>query len=229
VDRIVGPVDRDERLAEIAHGRLTGVSDVPFRHHDPQRPAIPKDHLAVADLVLQPAEGMGADGVVADAQLRLLGHLDLGDDAADGRVPPGKRDAGGLADQAASSVTPDEIVRPQRLAVGERDVDASVVLRDAPLIEHLDGTCVQTARTRPDEVLVGTPLDNGDVDARQCQLAGQHLHSTPPHSHSIVPSDRNALNPERKFFCARRRTVPPIRQKLALLISNGNFDDLRLS
>src|SRR5439155_20706109 len=39
-------------------------------------------------------------------------------------------DAGCLADQAASSVTPDEIVRPQRLAVGQLDVDAGGVLRE---------------------------------------------------------------------------------------------------
>ena len=43
---------------------------------------------------------------------------------------PGELDAGCLADQAASSVAPDEIVRPQRLAVGQLDVDAGVVLRE---------------------------------------------------------------------------------------------------
>ena len=32
---------------------------------------------------------------------------------------------------AASSVAPDEILRPQRLAVGQLDVDAGVVLREA--------------------------------------------------------------------------------------------------
>ena len=35
-----------------------------------------------------------------------------------------------LADQTASSVAPDEILRPQRLAVGQLDVDAGVVLRE---------------------------------------------------------------------------------------------------
>ena len=33
---------------------------------------------------------------------------------------------------------------------------------------------MQTARARADEVLAGAPLDNGDVDARQRQLARQH-------------------------------------------------------
>ena len=36
-----------------------------------------------------------------------------------------------LTDQTASSVAPDEIFRPQRLAVGQLDVDAGVVLREA--------------------------------------------------------------------------------------------------
>ena len=42
----------------------------------------------------------------------------------------GELDAGCLADQAASSVAPGEILRPQRLAVGQLDVDAGVVLRE---------------------------------------------------------------------------------------------------
>ena len=67
---------------------------------------------------------------LAKAPFRLLGHLDLGDQPARRRIPPGELDAGGLADQAASAVAPDEILRPQRLAVGELDVDAGVVLRE---------------------------------------------------------------------------------------------------
>jgi hypothetical protein len=51
------------------------------------------DHLVVADLVLQPAQGMDAEGVVADAPFRLLGDLDLGDQAAGRRIPPGELDA----------------------------------------------------------------------------------------------------------------------------------------
>ena len=43
------------------------------------------------------------------------------------------------------------------------------------------------------------------------------------YSHSIVRSDDNALNPKRKIFSSRRKTDSPIRQKFALLISNGNF------
>ena len=45
---------------------------------------------------------------------------------------------------------------------------------DTALIEDLDGARVQTARARAGEVLAGAPFDNGDVDARQRQLARQH-------------------------------------------------------
>jgi hypothetical protein len=74
---------------------------------------------------------MEAEGVLADAQFRVLGHLDLGDQAAGCRIPSGELDAGCFTDHTASSVAPDEIFRPQRLAVGHLDVDAGVVLREA--------------------------------------------------------------------------------------------------
>src|SRR5262249_49702188 len=44
------------------------------------------------------------------------------------RIPPGELDAGCLANQAAPSVAPDEILGPQRLAAGQLDVDPGVVL-----------------------------------------------------------------------------------------------------
>ncbi len=239
VHPVVGPIDGDDRLAEIAQGGFAGGSDVLVGHHDPDRSVVGVDDLAVADLVLDPAEAVDAAGVLAGAQLRLLGHLDLGDQGAGRRIPPGELDAGLLADEAASSVAPDEVLRPQRLAVGQLDVDAGVVLReprhltfavdghgqlvdpagqdaldvvlpqpepvgmprrevadverdpsetrdlghlslreepigDATLIEDLDGSCVQTAGARAGEVLAGAPLDDGSVDPRQRQLAGQH-------------------------------------------------------
>ena len=133
----------------------------------------------------------------------------------------------------------DEVLRLQRLALGQLDVDAGVVLRDtgrftsavhrhrqlanpagqdaldvvlpepepvgmpggkvadvqrdpgerpdlghlslreepigdSALIEDLDGAREQTACARAAEVLAGAPLDNGNVDARQRQLARQH-------------------------------------------------------
>ena len=111
-------------------GSLAG-SDVLLGQHDPDRPAVRVDHLAVADLVLHPAEGMHAAGVMADAQFRLLGELGLGDQGARRRIPPRELDAGRLADDAASSVAPGEVSRPQRLSVGQLDIHAGVVLREA--------------------------------------------------------------------------------------------------
>ncbi len=117
MDSEVGAVHVDECLAQIAQGGLAGRSEVPFGDHDPHRPAVHVDHLAVADLVSQSAESVYALVIAADAQLRLLGHLDLGDQVAGRRIPPGELDAGGLADGAASSVASDEVVRPQRATV----------------------------------------------------------------------------------------------------------------
>ena len=225
---------------EIAQGGLAGGADLPLGHQNPHRSPIRVDHLAVANLVFHPAQGMNAEGVAADAPFRRrLGQLGLGDQVAGGRIRSRERDAGGLADQAASAVAPDEIARPQRPAVTERDVDAGVVLcearhldaaidghrqfpdppgedaldmvlpqpepvrvpgrkvadvqpdprepgnlrllplgeepiGDSALIEDLDGARVQTACARAGEVLAGAPLDNGNVDARQRQLACQH-------------------------------------------------------
>jgi hypothetical protein len=130
VDPVIGPAYGDERLAEIAQGGFARGSDALFSHHDPYRALISIDDLAVADLVLHPPECMDAKGSAVDAQFRLLGHLDLGDQAADRRVPPGELDAGSFADQAASAIAPDEILRPQRLAVGQLDADAGLVLRE---------------------------------------------------------------------------------------------------
>src|SRR3954452_15591061 len=73
---------------------------------------------------------MDAEGVVADAPFRLLGNLNLGDQVAGCRIPSGELDAGCFTDQTASSIAPDEIFRPQGLAVGQLDVDAGVVLRE---------------------------------------------------------------------------------------------------
>ena len=247
-------------------GGFGGLSDVLFGHEDADRSVIRVDDLAVADLVLHPAEGMDAEGVAADAPFRRrLGQLGLGDQVAGGGIRSRERDAGGLADQTASAVAPDEILRPQRAAVAQLDIDAGVVLREArhlnaaidrhlelvdpagedpldvvlpqpetvrvaggkvadvemdpgepgdlrllplgeepignaALIENLDGACVQAARARAGEVLAGAPLDNGDVDARQRQLARQHQPGRTsagdqdigiPHGHQAAPVVRH--------------------------------------
>ena len=122
----VGPVGGDERLAEVVQGGVAGVLDVPFLEHDPIRPA-----------ALRPVDGTDAAALATHADLRLLVHLDLGDHPAGRRIQPGEVDAGGLADQAASSVAADEVLRSERRAVGQLDIDAGVVLREA---HHLAAT-----------------------------------------------------------------------------------------
>src|SRR6187431_280567 len=47
-------------------------------------------------------------------------------------------------------------------------------LRDATLIEHLDGARMQTAGARAGDILALAPLDDGNVDARQRQLGREH-------------------------------------------------------
>src|ERR1051326_7185386 len=83
---------------------------------------------------------MNAVVVAAEAAHRLLRHLDLGDQATRRRIPSRKADAGRLADQAASAVAANEIACPQRLAAGQRDIDAGAVLREtrqlAPAIDR---------------------------------------------------------------------------------------------
>jgi hypothetical protein len=110
----------DECLAEILQGGFAGVFDVLFLQHDPERAA-----------AFRPVDGTDATTLAAHADLRLLVHFDLGDHPAGRRIQPGEVDAGGLADQAASSVTADEIPRSQRRVVGQLDIDAGVVVSKA--------------------------------------------------------------------------------------------------
>src|SRR5262245_66678235 len=72
---------------------------------------------------------MDALNIVANAPFGLLCQFDFGDQVAGCRIPAGELDAGCLTDQTASAVAPDEIARPQRLAVSQLDIDAGVVLR----------------------------------------------------------------------------------------------------
>jgi hypothetical protein len=228
VDPEVGAVHGDERFAQVAQGGLAAGPDLLLGHDDPDRPPI-----------LHPVKAVDARGVVTDALRRLLGRLDLGDQVAPRRIPPRERDAGCFADEASSSIAPDEVPRPQRVAVGQPHIDPGVVLRearhltsvidarrqlgdpgghdsldlvlpdperirvtrrevahvqhgraerrglshltlreepisDATLIQDLDRARVKTAGSRADEDVIGTSLDDRDVDLRQRQLSPQH-------------------------------------------------------
>ena len=66
-----------------------------------------------------------------------------------------------------------------QLDAGEAGGLRDLPLREEPigdpaLVEHLDRARVQAAGAGADELPVGTPLDDRDVDARERQLARQH-------------------------------------------------------
>jgi hypothetical protein len=80
---------------------------MPFGHEDADRSVIRIDYLAVADLVLDPAECMSADGIAAYAPFRRqFGELGFRNQIAGGGFRSRERDTRGLADQAASPVAP---------------------------------------------------------------------------------------------------------------------------
>jgi hypothetical protein len=98
VNTEVGAVHRKQRLAKIANVGLTAGPEFPLRNDDPHGLA-----------VLHPVQTVGTDLVGANTRGGFLGHLDLGDESAPCRVPSWKLDAGGLANDAASAVAPDQI------------------------------------------------------------------------------------------------------------------------
>ena len=68
---IIRPVDGDERLADVAQGRLVALADVLFIQHD-----------ARALAVLEFGQSIDALFTTADAPLRLFRRLDLGNQVA---------------------------------------------------------------------------------------------------------------------------------------------------
>src|SRR5262249_50087047 len=64
----------------------------------------------------------------AHADLWLVVHLDLGDDPARRGIQPGKVDAGSLADDTASSVAADEVLRVEPRVIRQLDIDTVAVL-----------------------------------------------------------------------------------------------------
>src|SRR5918997_6091443 len=129
VHAVVGSVNGLECCLEVAQARLRACCDALFGHHDADGPLVTEDNLAVADLVLHPAEGMNAVLVSADAQLWCLGDLDLCDQATNGRVPSGEVDAGRFPDEASTAVAADEIVPTQIATVRQMDQDTGLVWR----------------------------------------------------------------------------------------------------
>jgi len=111
-------------FAEVRQGRLARGSELLLGHDDPYAPP-----------VLHHVHRMDADVVKPDASGRVLGHLDLGDQVAAGRLRPDELDAGHLADDTAPTICTDQVRRTQRPILGEVDVDAGVVLGEASDLE----------------------------------------------------------------------------------------------
>jgi len=103
VDAEVRPVGPDERLAQVLDRRFVRVLGPLFPEHDPVWPA-----------TLRAVDGADAAAFPPDADLRLLGHLGLGDQVAGRCAPARKLDARCLADEAAPSVTADQVLGAER-------------------------------------------------------------------------------------------------------------------
>ncbi len=108
---VVGAVGDDERLAEVFEGGIAVVFDLLLDEHDAIRPS-----------ALLAVDRTDATTLGADADLRLLFHLDFRDHPARRRVPSDEVDAGRLADHAASSVAPDEVLGSERRVDGQLDI-----------------------------------------------------------------------------------------------------------
>src|SRR5207253_6433582 len=114
VHAVVLAVNPDERVADVLQGGLIGAVQVGHDEGD-ANPSI----LGWADAT-----------TATQAEFRNLVHLDLGNDPARGWIPAREIDSGRLAHGAAAPVATDQILRPQRCAVRQRDIDAAVVLRE---------------------------------------------------------------------------------------------------
>jgi hypothetical protein len=117
VDAEVASVDGGQRVAEIAQRRLAELELRVGQRH-------------AYDATVAAADRMDPGRGLLESPRRLLRHLHLRDRPAHRRVRPGEFDTGGLPHDTASAVTSDEILGAHRAAVGQRDVDARVILHE---------------------------------------------------------------------------------------------------
>src|SRR5262249_9180612 len=87
-------------------------------------------HDPVRSTTRRAIDGTDAAAFPAHADLRLVVHVDFGDEPAGGGVPPDEVDAGNFADHAAPAVATDEIVGSERRLTRDFDVDAVIILRE---------------------------------------------------------------------------------------------------
>src|SRR5581483_1806628 len=86
-------------------------------------------------------------------------------------------------------------------------------IRDPALVEHLDGPRVEAARARAHDLGAGVALDDGDLDAGQRELRGQHQAGWP----CAGAHDRTS----------RAHRSPILRPATGLAASPGSADMLR--
>ena len=134
-----------------------------------------------ADEVPRPQRlAAGALDVDAGVVLREAGDLGAVVDAHRQLGDPGGHDPLDvvLEDRERVRVPRREIAHVQHGRAERRDLDGPPLgqeaVGDPALVEHLDRARVHPARPRPGEHVVGTPLDERDVDLGQRQLRGQH-------------------------------------------------------
>ena len=150
-------------------------------------PSQPTTYCAPMSLVSGERDGdaggvLGDTGHLASAVDRHTELIDpVGEDALDVVLPQGKpvRMPGGKVTDVQANLA--ESGDLGGVALGQE------ALRDAPLVEHLDGAGVQAPSTRTGEAPVDPAFDDCDVHPRQSQLAGQrHAGRTPADDHHVM-------------------------------------------
>ena len=106
VDAVVGPVHADERVADITQRWFAADSELALGQDD-------ADRLALIDI----GDGVDAERILVEPPLRFLGRLDLGDQPAECRIPPGELDACRPADHAPAAIGADKVLSPERSTV----------------------------------------------------------------------------------------------------------------
>ena len=177
---VVAPVGGDERRAEVVQRGVDGMLDLRLEEDDPVRAA-----------ALLAIHGTDAAAFRPQADRGRLVHLDLGDEVAARGIESGELDARRLADHAAAPVTPDEVARPDGRAIGQPDIHAGLVLREA---DHL-------ALAQRGDAELGDPAGQDDLELLL------------PQGEEVVVAGREVADVERRPRVADERMRPARRKK----------------